>query len=68
MSRAEIYYLKLLVRGARPRRFEPLRFGEVEDHRCMDCPAYSDCLHFVSRIPWDGFTCRFCPAFLQKSG
>jgi hypothetical protein len=68
MPLAEVYRLYLLRPGARPRRHPPLTFGEVEDHRCVDCPAYADCLHFASRIPWEGFTCTACPAFLKKSG
>jgi hypothetical protein len=66
MPQAEIYRLYLLPTEARPHRFPPLTFGQVMEHRGVDCPKYNACLHFVSRIPWEGFTCACCPAFSKR--
>ena len=61
MSKAEIYYIYLLKPGAKPRKSPPLLFQEVNKHRWLDCLCYSECLHFVSRSPWKGFSCDRCP-------
>jgi len=68
MPRAEIYYLHLLPSGALPRRSQPLDFEQVEQHRHLDCPAYSRCLHFVARSPWPGFSCHGCARFSPPPG
>lgn len=67
MPQAEIYRIYLLRPGARPRKNEQLSFQEVADLRFLDCTCYSDCLHFVARSPWKGFSCDRCPWFAGRS-
>jgi hypothetical protein len=63
---AEIYRIYLLRPGARPRRHRPLSIDEVNAHRCIECANYNDCLLFVARSPWEGFSCDRCPAFVTR--
>jgi len=67
MPQAEIYRIYLLRQGARPRRHEPLTFQQVQSHRYIDCPCYADCLQFVARSPWRGFSCDRCSCFTGRA-
>ena len=67
MPEAEIYRIYLLRQGARPRRYEPLTFQQVQSHRHIDCPCYADCLQFVAQSPWRGFSCDRCPCFTGRA-
>lgn len=65
---AEIYRIYLLRPGSVPHRHEALdNVREVEKHRFLACQCYNDCLHFVARSPWKGFTCARCPRFLEQT-
>ena len=68
MPDAEIYWIYLLRPGARPRRHEPLTYGQVRVHRHIECTCYSDCLQFVARSPWKSFSCDRCPWYLGQTG
>lgn len=48
--------------GCRPRSWDtlPTRW-EVDEHRRLDCRRYSECLTYVSRQGWRGFSCISCP-------
>lgn len=67
MSQVEVYRIYLLRPGARPRRHEPLHYGEVMSHRHLECACYADCLLFVARSPWKSFSCDRCPLYTGQS-
>jgi hypothetical protein len=67
MSDTEIYRIYLLRPGAKPRRHHPVSFEEVLSLRHLECSCYNDCLNFVARIPWNGFSCERCPSFSDQS-
>ncbi|HUU02479.1 MAG TPA: hypothetical protein VM425_13640 [Myxococcota bacterium] len=66
MPSAEIYRIYLLHPGSRPRRHAPLTWSNVGAHRHLECSWYTDCLHFVARSPWSGFSCENCPYFEKR--
>lgn len=68
MPSAEIYRIYLLRPGARPRKHEQLTFHDVLQHRNLGCRCYTECLHFVARSPWKGFSCDRCPLNTLQTG
>jgi hypothetical protein len=58
---AEIIDLCTLPSGARPVPFGELDIEEVMHVRALDCECYNQCLTFVARVRWAGFSCRRCP-------
>jgi len=42
-----------------------LQFEEVDDHRALFCPNYTECLDTAERNRWASFTCSNCEFFLK---